>query len=248
MKLSRLRVSERQALHFIMAACVTGFVCTFLIVFLRRQATPTKTAKRPLVRWISPRIGSDLRPFVAELDDPSLMSLPSPRAFSAALWRQQARLEAQPIQPSNSIAYLDGVPPRGLAPLLPPVPLHETVRAAAEKSTAAFDEPVTAGTAASSGISTVQFDEQLESRRLLRPPALPVIASETALRPTVVRLAVGTDGTVVHAMLDRSCGNESADALALDVARQLRFAAPSETDRRGLLWGMARFLWATKMP
>jgi len=251
MTLSRFRVSERQALHFIMAACVIGFVCAFLVVFLRRQATRTDTTKQTVVRWISPRAisaGNDLHHLVAELDDPSLMSLPDPRAFSGTLWRHQARIESQPIQPSNSVAYLEVPPPRVLGPLLPAASLPETVRAAAEKPEAAFVEPIPDGTAALPSRSAIQFDERLEPYRLLAAPPLPAIASETALRPTVVRLGIASDGTVVHAVLDRSCGNENADASALDAARQLRFGLPAETDRRSLLWGAAKFLWATKKP
>jgi len=234
-----------------MAACVLGFVCTFLIVFLRRQSTPADAPKLPLVRWISPRTlnaSNNLRPLVAELDDPSLMSLPSTRAFSAALWRQQAGIEAQPIQPSNSIAYLDAAPPREPALLLASSPLRDAVRAAAQKPEASFPEPVPDGIAPSAGHSTIQFDQRLESFRLLNAPALPVIDSETALRPAVVRVAIGPDGTVAHAVLDRSCGNDNADTLALDAARRLRFALSVETDRRTLLWGTARILWATKLP
>jgi hypothetical protein len=249
MRLSRFRVSERQALHFIMVACIIGFVSAFLIAFLRRQTARPAAPKHPLIRWISPRTintGNSLRSLVAELDDPSLMSLPNPRSFSAALWQHQARLEAQPIQPSNSIAYLDATPPRGLASLLPSTPLPETVRATAKKDEASFAEPLPDETVVSPANSAIQFDQPLDSFRLLRVPALPVVASETALRPTAIRLAIAPDGTVAHAMLDRSCGDENADALAINAVRLVRFTFPIETAPRSLLWGTARILWATK--
>ncbi len=250
MTLSRFRVSERQALHFIMVACVIGFASTFLIVFLRRHTPRADTAQRPIVRWISPRAVSsvkDVRYLVAELEDPSLMSLPDPHAFSGALWRHQLIVPAEPISPPNSLAYLDSVPPRELTALLPSAALAETVRIAADKLVTVPVKPVPAPTVASNH-STLQLDERLESFPLLYAPKLPTIANETPLRWTRVRLAVADDGTILHAMLDRSCGNDRTDAFAIDAAHRLRFALPTEADHCAPLWGTVQFLWATKTP
>ncbi|MBM3860089.1 MAG: energy transducer TonB [Verrucomicrobia bacterium] len=251
MKLPRFRVSERQVLHFIMVSCIIGFAVAFLMVFQRRHVMQTDIPKRPFVRWISPRLTEsrdDLRTIVAELDDPSLMSLPSPRAFSAALWQHQVRLDDHLIQPSNSLAYLDAKPLREPDPLLPSASLADAVRAAAEKPKAHFVEPAPATTVTMPGASSIHFDEALAACRLLHAPSLPIIASETALRATVVRLALAADGSVLHVVLDRTCGNENADAVALDAARRLRFELPAGHGQQRSLWGTARFLWATKMP
>ncbi|MCX7886756.1 MAG: hypothetical protein N3B01_05805, partial [Verrucomicrobiae bacterium] len=92
MKLWQLRVSERQTLHMILAVCLIGVLSAFVVVFVRRQSPAPPMARYPLARWISPRAteAHDWRIRIAELDDPSLMSLPHPRAFSAALWQRQA--------------------------------------------------------------------------------------------------------------------------------------------------------------
>jgi hypothetical protein len=250
MTLSRFRVSERQSLHFIMVACVIGLASTFLIVFLRRQTARTEPAKQPLIRWMSPRTsaaGKEIRSLIAELDDPSLMSLPDSHAFSRRLWQRQLEATASPIQPPDAPACLDTEPPRELATLLPPAPLAETVRAAANKPVAAVAEPRPAMETPRNH-SAIQFDGALASLTLTRAPLLPAVASEAPLRNTRLRLAIAADGTVQLALIERSCGDDNADTLALGAARQLRFALPVETDRHSLLWGAARVLWATKMP
>jgi len=248
MKLSRFRVSERQALQLVMIACAVGVASAFLVVFLRRQVRRMDLPRRAPIRWISPRTldrRNDPRAVIAELEDPSLMSLPHPRAFSATWWQRHAQMDTTPVQLSNTVAYLDAPHSPPLEPLIAVEPLPAAVRKAATKPEPALDEPRPVATAPSPGRSTLQFDAPLASFELLHLPSLPVIASETALRPTVVRLGVAPDGTVVHGLLERSCGNESADAVALDAARQIRFARSASAPSGGLLWGNARFLWAT---
>lgn len=251
MTLSRFRLSERQVLHFIMVVCFVGFISAVVIVFLRKSIPRTETDKRPIVRWISPRSieeGHEIRFLIASLDDPSLMSLPDIHAFSKALWQRHTSPDNSPISPDDTIAYLDTTPPRELPPLLRSTPLPETVRNIAEKPLAVVIDMAPTDTLTALNHSTIQLTGDLEQYQILRSPSLPAIASETPLRPTLVRLAVTAGGTVRYAMLYRSCGNETADAQALETARQLCFVLPSDTAPQTLLWGVAKFLWVVKTP
>lgn len=251
MKLSRWRLSERQTLHFIMVVCLIGVIGAFVPVVLRRHVPPLRPVRYPLVRWISPRVadtGRELRSLIVELDDPSLMSLPHPQAFSAPLWRHHLQLDPHLIQPTQSIAYLERPPPVQPPALVSAPALADALRGAAQKADAVFAEPASPPPPSAPAESAIQLDESLASARLLQQPKLPVVASETGLRPTVVRLAVASDGTVVYALLERSCGNEQADTAALSAARQLRFQWPAGAGSRDLRWGTATFLWTTKVP
>ena len=250
MTLSRFRLSERQVMHFIMVLCLIGSVSAFLVVFLRKQPVPTETAKRPIVRWISSEThtgASDMRQRVANMEDPSLMSLPNVEAFSRALWDRQTEPSTSPNQPPQSPAYLDNHPVPEFRPLLNSTPLPQAVRNSADKPLAVYTEAFTNSSIPSTQ-STIQPGNDLAPYPLLHKPSLPTITSETPLRPTLVRLAMAPDGTVRYAILTRSCGNETADDHALQAAYRLRFTRPLEANRPTLIWGTAKFLWATVMP
>jgi TonB family protein len=61
-----------------------------------------------------------------------------------------------------------------------------------------------------------------------------------------VRVAAAPDGRVRYVALDRSSGNDAADAQALGFARLLQFEPTSSTDPLALTWGVVKFYWATK--
>jgi hypothetical protein len=250
MSLSRFRLSERQVLHFIMVVCLIGSVSAFLVVFLRSQPVRTETPKRPIVRWISSEThsdASDIRQRVANMEDPSLMSLPNVEAFSRALWNRQTEPATSPNQPPQSLAYLDNHPTPEFRPLLDSIPLPQAVRNDADKPLAAYTETFT-NNPIPPAHSTIQPSNDLAPYPLLHKPPLPTITNETSLRPSVVRLAMAPDGTVRYAMLTRSCGNETADDHAIRAAYRLRFTRPLEASHPTLIWGTARFLWATATP
>ena len=75
-------------------------------------------------------------------------------------------------------------------------------------------------------------------------PTLPVPFAPVPVKRTRVLIAVGNDGAVRHAVLDRSCGNEALDAEAVQLCRQLRFEAEAGLDPLAVTWGAARFVWA----
>jgi TonB family protein len=71
-------------------------------------------------------------------------------------------------------------------------------------------------------------------------PDLPSPVSDTDLKQTVLRVAVGPDGTVEHVLLEQPCQQPELDQQAILATRKVRFAAG---DQPGLLWGRATIFW-----
>jgi len=249
---SRFRLSERQVLHFIMLTCFIGFISAFVVVFLHKRGRHVEPTKHPIVRWLSPRVtadGQDVRYLIANLEDPSLMSLPSVHAFSKSFWQRRVEPDIHPLAPTSTLAYLDTAPPSGLPLLLPSTPLADSVRLAAGKPIAAVVDIPATEPLVPLDRSVFQFSGPLRAYPLLHPPALPTIASETPLRPTEIQFAVSTaDGAVQYAVLRRSSGNETADTQALEALRRLRFILPSTINSNTLIWDVGRVLWSQKLP
>ena len=94
----------------------------------------------------------------------------------------------------------------------------------------------------------------MHARPLVSAPKLPSLPGPVAVRPTLVRIAVGSDGTVRYALLARSAGNDAADTHALALAPQLRFAPLVQRDPQpgnlteNLVWGVVKFVWAITAP
>ena len=194
---------------------------------------------------------------LADLQDPSLMSLPNPHGFSAPLWQRTAPAASLPEHPAPAPAFLETDIPRQERPLLAPPALADAARTSAARSSVAFTDMPTTDTGAEDppttalDCSSMEINHGLEQLRLLTVPAPPTIPSETPLRPTHTRLAVAADGTVRYAMIERSSGSENADAQALRIVRALRFAPRLADDFSSggrLTWGAARFVWATRAP
>ena len=251
MTLSRFRVSERQALHLIMLICFIGFVGAALAVIVHHRPATSEIVTPPTIRWLPPKTGGagiELRHIVADMDDPSLLSLPDPRAYSHALWQHQAPSPQNLLQPPTTLAYLDSTPPREPSPLLPAASLSELVRGSAEKPPVTTPDLIADKDGTFSEHSVVQMDEPAGQLQLLRAPVLPSIISEVPLRSSRVRVAVAGDGTVLYAILDRPCGNDHADEVALTAANQLRFQLAPTTNAAPAVWCAVRFLWTTKSP
>lgn len=255
MPFSRLRLTERQILHLIMFACFAGFAGALLLASFRQRAARADLVKRPVVNWTPPRPNDPSRQLqyrLADLQDPSLMSLPNPHGFSEPLWQRIAATVNLPEHPAPPTAYLDTEIPREDRPLLQPPALADTARAAAVKLPVAFTEtPSAAETMSALHHSILELNHGLEQLRLLTTATPPTIPGETPLRPSRARVAVAADGTVRHVMLERPSGNEIADTQALTFARSLRFAPRFTGDSppgANLVWGTVRFVWATKLP
>lgn len=258
--MNRLRTWSKDEPHLllcVLAATLIGFGGAFVPYYFRQLTTIEQTAGplRPRIQWTRDSgvaTTTGIQPGnLLEMLDPSLIALPSSRGFSRDLWARTAparhQSELWPSQP----AFLEPTLPVEIPVLLPEPRLANAVQAAAVKTTPVADEataeliepPVTVRE------SALQMQGGLAGRALLRQPPLPRIVSETALRPTRMRVGVAADGLVAFVVLERTSGNEKADAQALDLIRQIRFEpAPVEPAAPKLAWGVVKVFWATDLP
>jgi hypothetical protein len=250
MAVPRFRVTERQVLMLLLVASFIGFGGAFLVAGFRQHGERLERTGEPRVRWMPARELTGAAPaeyLVAEYFDPSLMSLPNAHGFSARMWRARAGMPPRTFEPPVELALLDPTLPRELPTLLTEAPLADTVQSVVKQLPATTEdifndtEPVAAVTTQ----STVLIEGSLEQRGLSRRPELPVVSAEAGLKPTRIRVAVASDGRIRYAMLDRSCGNETIDSLALQIAHGLRFEPTISPDPLALTWGAVKFYWAT---
>ena len=207
----------------------------------------------PRIDWMaatpsSQLASNDAHYLIADLLDPSLMSLPSVRGFSRRVWERKLDPTQRSLGWNEQPAYLDAQPPDALRSLLEPESLSVAVLSAAEKQPAQSEEPYTEADqpAMTFNRSLFRVLGPLEDREVIRAPGLPVLSSATPVRAMQVRVGVSADGLVRYALLDRSCGNETVDAQALLLARQIRFEEDPTSRPTALTWGIVRFLWATQ--
>jgi TonB family protein len=94
--------------------------------------------------------------------------------------------------------------------------------------------------------STWQWDTTLADRHPTGLPALPSPVSETDLSPTELSVAVASDGSVEHVLVEQSSGDLGAstakdlDQQAVRAARKIRF---QPSDQPGLMWGRLTVFW-----
>ncbi len=252
MAVPRFHVTERQVLLLLLATSFVGFGGVFLLGGFRPHGTRIEQVNQAKVRWMPPRGMTAAAPSAyvfADYFDPSLLSLPSEHGFSQSMWHRSATAPPRTFDATPELALLDPPAATDMVPLLVQSALSDAVRSSVEKLPAAVEDTGTnemfdVATAATQ--STLRVEDALEDRNLLQQPELPVAAGETGLKPTRVRVAVATDGRVQYAVLDRSCGNETIDAQAVEIARQLRFEPVTSSDPLALVWGAVRFFWTTK--
>lgn len=87
-------------------------------------------------------------------------------------------------------------------------------------------------------------DATLAALQPIGAPVLPSPVSDTDLSPTVLRVAIGPEGTVQHVLVERSAGELGAAAKDLDTqaavaARKVRFQPTGQP----LTWGRATVFW-----
>jgi hypothetical protein len=186
---------------------------------------------------------------IADVFDPSLMSLPSAHGFSKHVWARKIDASQRDLGWNELPAYLSVTPPSVTAELLQPVPVDVAVLAAAENPPAFSEEPndqEVLEPPLSINQSVFRVLGALEDRSVVNAPPLPTIQSLAPLMPTQIRVGVGADGLVLYALLNRSSGDDGVDAQALALARQFHFEAEHDGRPSSLTWGVLRFLWATQ--
>jgi hypothetical protein len=257
-RVRKLSFAQGQLLLWILAGSLVAFGAMF--VFFRVSGVTLATAPRETSRVLimpkasqNPFSSSDPRYVIADIFDPSLMTLPSTHGFSRRMWRQKIQPTQRSLGWDEQPAYLADRPMNALRSLLEPTAVDAAVFVAAEK-TPALSEESNDNEAIESPVSinqsVLRVVNTLEDRRISYAPPLPIINSSGAIRPTQVRVGVGADGRVLYALLDRAdrtSGDETVDAQALALARQIRFeAAERDSSGTSLAWGVLRFLWATQ--
>src|SRR5438552_2890923 len=239
MTVARFRITERQVLLLIMAASILAYIAAIFVVTYRQKGQQPDLSRPARVRWMNPQAAQrapDIRYIIADLLDPSLMSLPNAHGFSRRSWEQQPGTRYRPPEPPVELAFLDVALPATMKPLLEESPLPEAVRASVEKSAVEPERPGEPQPVEAIAVNktVVEFTAGLEQRTLAGHPELPTITSEASLRPTRLRLAVAPDGAVRYVMLERSCGSEDADRQASEIAWKLRFEPQAGTSGMAL--------------
>jgi hypothetical protein len=255
-RVPKLSFAQGQLMLWILTGSIVAFGSMFL--FFRVSGVSLATAPRevPRINFMpttrqDPLLAPGPAYVVADVFDPSLMSLPSPHGFSKRVWARKIEAGQRDLGWNQQPAFLGvkvpGVPP----PLLQPVPVDAAVLTAVEKTPALSEEsndnelpevPILINR------SVYRVLGALENRNVASEPSLPTISSPAPLTPTQIRVGVDPDGLVLYALLDRSSGDDSVDAQALDIARQIRFEADHVSSTPPLTWGVLRFLWATQPP
>ena len=255
MKRVRLSFAQGQLLLGILAGSLLAVVAMFAFFRVNAVRHIPVPSEAPRIDWMpTARPGqlpsTDERYIIADVLDPSLMSLPSVHGFSHDAWRRKITATQRDLGWNEQPAYLDATPPDPPPALLQPVPLAVAVLSAAEKDPAQSAETDSEinGPPATVNESVFRVYGALEDRGVVHVPELPVLSSPIPIRPAQVRVGVGADGLVRYAWLDRSCGNETVDAQALLLARQFHFEVELDGVSPTLTWGVVRFLWAAQPP
>jgi TonB family protein len=255
-RVPKLSFAQGQLMLWILAGSIVAFGSMFL--FFRVSGVSLTAAPRevPRINFMptprqDPLLAHDPAYAVADVFDPSLMSLPSAHGFSRHLWSRKIEASQRDLGWNQQPAFLGVTAPGVPAPLLQPVPVDASVLSAAEKTPALSEEsndselpeaPI------SINRSVYRVLGALENRSVASVPSLPTINSSAPLAPTQIRVGVNPDGLVLYALLDRSSGDDGVDTQALDIARQFRFEAEHVSSTPPLTWGILRFLWATQPP
>jgi TonB family protein len=260
--LVRLHFGEGESLLLLLAVCLAAAIVSLQGLRSTHAVKTADDAARRRVRLLSaggdPATAGRGQSVVADLFDPSAMSLPSPHGFSRRLWQHGAPVKYQSADWGAVPAFLERVAASAMRPLLEQPPLVDTVQSMVEKGTAGIGdtavEPVAVVPSENrtlflvSGALAPNGRSGLAGRAVVRTPSLPVVTNETALKPTRVRIGVAPDGTVRFASVERSCGKETVDAQAVELAQQIRFEPATDSKASSLDWGVVKILWATELP
>ena len=244
---ARVRSSERHILIWIMVVFLLAYGISFVITYTRQRVPRTDTIRRPVIHWMAPVTPvrrTEPHYAVAEMFDPSLLSLPNQRGFSGALWQHESSPTHRDLPPALDLAY--GSPPTNqplpvllARPALPDL-LRQTVRAMPPPTETLELAHAVAGTQ-----SVVFAEGPLANWPVLEQPPLPVLHREAAVRPTIVRVAVNRAGVPLYVTLHRSSGDEAADAQAVQLAREMAFVPRTALNTPTLTWGWLQFQWHT---
>jgi hypothetical protein len=220
------------------------------LIFLfgdRSPPLPPPPALSTRVRWLGAS-GSELRLLQwLFVGDPAVFPLPGPHGFSGRAWLTQrppsyhSQVQLEPpswlnLDPAR-LGTSFPAPPLGFPAISSDLAEQQSLRV---EPPPAFLPPEIVPTQ-----SVFRLQGELAGSLLGLPPQLCARTNLLLLRNSVVQIAVDPAGAVLAAHLDTRCGSADADADAVAIARQLRFA-PSSAGRTR--WGQAVFQWQTTEP
>lgn len=239
--------------RWLYAIAAVFLVQTALIFFLsQRQRGP---AEKPIFRTAIRLVAGEESEQLAsrtDLDEPTLLALPSLRGFSGPAWLTYSSLEYEPAEWNepphwlllqtqslgSAFSQFVGtnvvVPPRVADKPLPPLPQYEP----------SFpNEPLAAE-------SRVRIEGALTGRPLLAPLKMKSWPYSDILSNTTVQAAVDADGFVFSSVLLSGSGLNDADLHALELVAGARFRplprARRKSDGSGpLTHGTLVFQWRT---
>jgi len=244
-------LTGRQIQLFILGMSLVAFAGAFLSVGLPRHISPIEPVRSAPVRLMrfKPAATNDPRYVLAELLDPSLLSLPSAHGFSGKPWERAPAVRYEPSDFLASAATLTQSPPAARPVLQEQTPLPAQIQAGAERVAPVTEFSNETAVAVALNQSVFRITGELEARTLIRAPALGLIEAAVPLRPAVVRIGVGADGRVRYATLERTCGDTTVNAQAVALAREFRFEPRAQATLTPTVeWGLVKFLWAFAAP
>ena len=144
-RVRKLSFAQGQLLLWILAGSFAAFGAMF--VFFRVSGVSLAKVPRESSRvLVMPKANqtafssSDPRYVIADIFDPSLMTLPSAHGFSRGMWRQKIEATQRNLGWNEQPAFLADRPMAALRSLLEPTPVDAAVLVAAEKTPALSEE------------------------------------------------------------------------------------------------------------
>ena len=138
--------AQGQLMLWILAGCFVAFGSMFVFIRVSGVNLTSTPHDIPRINWMptthqDPLSPTDARYVIADVFDPSLMSLPSAHGFSSGAWTRKIVALQRSLGWNQQPSFLDAEAPEAPRPLLEPVPVDTAVFAAAEKTPALSQEP-----------------------------------------------------------------------------------------------------------
>lgn len=226
---------------FLIAFVLAVHVSLISIFETKKQIVPRTATNVP--HW---QLADRANELIA-LGDPTLFARPNVHDFVSAFWQRTPSVQQPTNNWTEAPRYLLPAPETLGAAFLD---FMQTNRSAEMplvfKSEPKWIEPASAGNDAMPSATTLRIAGELAQRRLLNQIELPSIFVNDVIAPSIVQALVDTAGNVASTVLlpdnsiEATAHYEKADQLALQLARNLRFAPAPR-----LMFGEIIFNWHT---
>jgi len=198
------------------------------------QGVRTKYPHEPAVSFVHFSAPSEW----LALQDTSLFASANPRGFSGPAWIiETPRTYVAPDSlPSPAFLAFSELEPDGedIAPTFAALP-----------HTRPLPNPTSVSTRSTAPEPKSRLEiEGLAERQLVSAPPIPIQYATDALRPTVVKALIDSDGSIFSCRVIESSGSKIADNSAIDLVRKIRFSPTGSENRKdSLSSGRLIFNW-----